>query len=221
MDCNELKEELNKIEEEHMKPSLLKFINPDVLSLISNPIIQKMSVIDWGKAMARPNEIIQKDILKYKKIKVFDPQEDKDCPKIDVKNNSPGFDLLVENSKGKLLRIQSKMRQVKGKEDFSQQVHFETTRRHSKKNKGSSSDSGHVAYSKDEFDFVMISLVNVKENTNKRNNLNDWSFSIVPVLELLNKKTNCCVTHIPSKLLEKYHFKFCDDKLTDYFDSFS
>ena len=98
------------------------------------------------------------------------------------------------------------MRQVKGKDDFSQQTHFETTRRHSKKNEGVSSDSGHVAYSADEFDYVMVTLINVRENLEKRNDINLWSFSIIPINELVNAEKGCCLTHIPAKILEKYKY---------------
>ena len=111
--------------------------------------------------MARCNEIIQKDLLRHCGIEAFDPELDTDCPYINTDNNRPGFDIVVRGADGTLKRVQSKLRQVKGTTDFSRQTHFETTRRHSEKNKGASADSGHVAYSSDEFDYVMITLVNV------------------------------------------------------------
>lgn len=192
-----------------MNTSLMNVINIYAKQLIENPIVQNMSVIDWGKAMARCNEIIHKDILKHSGIDAYDPEIDEDCPSIDVKNNSPGFDIVAKRSDGTLVRIQSKLRQVRGKTDFSQQLHFETTRRHSKKNAGASSDSGHVAYGCDEFDYVMVSLVNVGkhgDNRENRNSIDNWSFTLIPVSELINKEKQCCVTHIPSALLKKYEF---------------
>jgi hypothetical protein len=197
------------MEEQQSNINLMDIIHPDARQLIENSIIQSMSVIDWGKAMARCNEIMQKDLLCASGIEAYDPETDKDCPKIDTTNNSPGFDILIKKD-GKLLRIQSKLRQVKGKSDFSHQIHFETTRRHSKKNEGSASESGHVAYGCDEFDYVMISLINVGKTGNdrtKRNDVNNWSFSIIPIHELIDKEKNCCLTHIPAKLLEKYQYK--------------
>ena len=140
---------------------LMNVICPDAKELIENKIIQNMTVIDWGKAMARCNEIIQIDILRSIGIKAYDPETDEDCPEISTSNNSPGFDAIVKNSEGKISRLQSKLRQVTGVTDFSRQTHFETTRRHSKKNEGPASSSGHVAYGTDEFDYVMVSLVNV------------------------------------------------------------
>ena len=190
--------------------SLMKIIPLAARQLIENPIITSMTVIDWGKAMARCNEIIQKSLLRYSGIEAYDPETDEDCPTIDTTNNSPGFDIVVVNHEGKKVLIQSKLRQVRGITDFSQQTHFETTRRHSEKNKGASSDSGHVAYGCNEFDFVMISLINVGKNGDirkNRNTVDNWSFSIIPIKELIDKEKNCCFTHIPAKLLEKYQYK--------------
>ena len=188
--------------------SLMNIICPDVKHIIENRIIQNMSVIDWGKVMARPNEIIQKDVLKSIGIEAYDPETDADCPKISTSNNSPGFDILARSpNTGKIFRIQSKMRQVRGVTDFSQGVHFETTRRHSKKNQGTASDGGHVAYGCDEFDYVMISLVNVGKDgkdKEKRNNIDNWSFTLIPVESVIDKERGCCYRRISSKILEKY-----------------
>jgi len=194
-----------------MSLSLMNVINADARQLVDNGIIQSMTVIDWGKAMARANEIIQKELLVHCGIKAFDPELDSDCPEIDTKNNSPGFDILVKNTDGELKRIQSKLRQVRGTDDFSQQTHFETTRRHSKKNEGVASDSGHIAYSVDEFDYVMVRLINVRAGRERRNNIDLWSFAIIPIHELICKEKGCCLTHIPSKILEKYKYKINPD----------
>ena len=188
---------------------LNNIIQSDARNLLENNIIRNMSVIDWGKAMARCNEIIQKDLLNYFGITAYDPEIDIDCPKIDTANNSPGFDIIAEKKDGTLVRIQSKLRQVGGVNDYSRQVHFETTRRHSKKNENVAAESGHVAYGCDEFDYVLVSLINVgkcgKIRIN-RNNVDNWSFALVPIIELIDKKKQCCVTHIPAKILQKYKF---------------
>lgn len=196
---------------ENTHHSLMDVIHPDARLLIENGIIQSMTVIDWGKALARANEIIQKDLLCHCGIEAYDPELDENCPTIETKNNSPGFDILaIHPTTGQPLRIQSKLRQVKGATDFSQQTHFETTRRHSDKNKGTSSDTGHVAYSTDEFDYVMVTLVNVGKDgklRENRNTIDKWSFSIIPISELVNNDKGCCVTSISSKLLKKYQYK--------------
>ena len=112
--------------------------------------------------------------------------------------------MIVKNQNGKLKRIQSKLRQVTGVTDFSKQTHFETTRRNSKKNKDTAAaESGHVAYSADEFDYVMVTLINVKNGTQRRNDVNLWSFSIVPIADLVDPNKGCCLTKIPSKILAK------------------
>jgi hypothetical protein len=189
--------------------TLMNVICSDARELIENKIIQNMTVIDWGKALATCNEIIQIDILKSIGIEAYDPETDKDCPRISIANNSPGFDAVVKNSNGKISRLQCKLRQVKGITDFSQLIHFETTRRHSTKNKGPASDSGHIAYGCDEFDYVMVSLVNVGKDgkyRENRNNIDKWSFSLIPVEALINKEKRCCFNNISSKILEQYKF---------------
>ena len=109
--------------------SLMNVIPPAAKQLIENEIIQSMSVIDWGKAMARCNEVIQKYILKSIGIDAYDPETDVDCPKISTANNSPGFDILAKlNGKCRT----PKLRQAA---ETSANKHIETTRRHSK-NKG-------------------------------------------------------------------------------------
>jgi len=187
----------------------MNVICPAAKELIENKIIQNMTVIDWGKAMARCNEIIQIDILRSIGIKAYDPETDEDCPEISTSNNSPGFDAIVKNSEGKIYRLQSKLRQVTGVTDFSRNTHFETTRRHSKKNEGPASSSGHVAYGIDEFDYVMVSLVNVGKDgklKKNRNNVDNWSFSLIPVEALIDKERGCCFNNISSNTLEKYKF---------------
>ena len=62
--------------------SLMNVINADARQLVNNRIIQSMTVIDWGKAMARANEIIQKELLIYSGLEAFDPELDTNCPEI-------------------------------------------------------------------------------------------------------------------------------------------
>ena len=187
-------------------PSLMDVIPPAARELIENSIIQSMSVIDWGKAMARANEIIQKHLLIYCNINAYDPELDEDCPAINTTNNSPGFDIVVQTADGQLKRIQSKLRQVKGVTPFSQQSHFETTRRHSKKNQGAAVQSGHVAYANDEFDYVMVTLINVRDGWEKRKSVDAWSFSLIPIAALIDEERGCCFTHIPAAVLKRYEY---------------
>ena len=202
----------------------MNVIDPAAVELLQNKIIRNSSIIDWGKQIARCNEIIQKNLLCHCGVPTFDPA-DKEDTNITIANNSPGFDMISSktqfehslNSKGlplnnrckhtSFVRIQSKLRQVTGSTPFSRQTHFETTRRHSKKNEGSSSNTGHVAYSLDEFDYVMISLVHIKDSTLNRHIVDNWAFSIIPITELIDADTGCCKTRISSFLLKKYEYK--------------
>ena len=135
---------------------------------------------------------------------------DHDLPPIDTKNNSPGFDLVIVTPDDKKIRIQSKLRQVKGNEDWSQQVHFETTRRNSEKNKDKN-HTGHICYSLDEFDFVMVSLVNDKVNRDKIKDCNLWSYSLINIKDLEDKDHGCCVSHIAPTILKKNIIKVNED----------
>lgn len=136
--------------------------------------------------------------------------DDTDLPPIDTKNNSPGFDLVVVSPEGKQFRIQSKLRQVRGIHDYSQQIHFETTRRNSEKNK-TKNHTGHVCYSLDEFDLVMVSLVNDRVNRDKIKDCNMWSFTLISIKELEDAEHNCCYSHINPEILKKNIIKIKDD----------
>jgi len=137
---------------------------------------------------------------------------DDDYPlKIDISNNSPGFDLIIIRPDNKYIRIQSKLRQVNGIYDYSQQVHFETTRRNSSKNKDKN-HTGHICYSLNEFDLVMISLVNDRTNRNDViKNCNLWNFSLIPIKELEDDEHNSCNSHIKPEILKKNIISLEDD----------
>lgn len=175
-------------------------LSSSVKSILENDIVQKMSIIDWGKTLAKFNEVIHKHILKLEGFPVYDVDLDQDCP-IKSMNNNPGYDIVIILDSNKVIRIQSKLRQIKGKTSFSRSVHFETTRRHSKKNINSSK-TGHICYNENEFDYVMISLVNVKY----RNDFKKWKFSLIPIKALIDGKTGLCRSSISSKILKKYEY---------------
>lgn len=185
---------------------IMKIIEIQDRNLLENSRIFNMSRIDWGKTMAVSNQYIQRNILRAKLekhgFKVYSTDDD-DLPEIDTANNSPGWDLLIVKPDGTFLRVQSKLRQVKGITDYSQQTHFETTRRNSVKNKDKN-HTGHICYSLDEFDFVMISLVNDRlKRQEKIKNCNSWSYCIVPISELEDKERGCCVPKITPTILKR------------------
>mgnify|MGYP003386427735 FL=1 len=136
-DINNLINETKKLSISN-KIDIMEIIEKEDLELLNNKRIYEMSRMDWGKTMAISNQYIQRNILK-KNLEKFNYKvystDDKDLPtKINTMNNSPGYDIIVITPNKKTVRIQSKLRQVKGINDYSQQVHFETTRRNSKKN---------------------------------------------------------------------------------------
>lgn len=187
---------------------IMEIIDDEDKELLLNKRIQNMSRMDWAKTMAISNQYIHKNILQHKLSKFgykIYTSDDNDFPKnidIDKTNNSPGFDIIVINPDGKIYKIQSKLRQVRGNTDYSQQLHFETTRRNSEKNKDKN-HTGQVCYSLDEFDYVMVSIINDKQNRDKIKNCNLWTYCIIPISDLKDEKHNCCVSHIESKIIEK------------------
>jgi len=192
---------------------IMDIIELDDRNLLTNNRIINMSRIDWGKTMAVSNQYIQRNILRYMLMPygyyVYST-DDSDIPNIDIKNNSPGFDLLIISPNGEHIRVQSKLRQVNGKNDYSHQIHFETTRRNSEKNKDKN-HTGHICYSMDEFDLVMISLVNDKLNRETIQNCNAWTYSLIPIKDIEDVEHNCCFSHIKPHVLQKNIIKLTDD----------
>jgi hypothetical protein len=192
------------------KIDIMKIINQGDKTLLENERVISYSRSDWGKNCSISNQYIQRQILSKKLspygYSVF-TTDDKDFPKnIDTKNNSPGFDILIQSKDGENFRVQSKLRQVNGKTPFSKQINFETTRRHSEKNI-KRCHTGHVCYNIDEFDFVMISLVYDRDDrVNMIKDCNKWSYSFVPKSELIDYDRNCMVSKIEGTILKKYHF---------------
>lgn len=166
------------------------------------------------KTISISNQYIHRNILRY----MLSPYgylvystDDIDIPtNINIKNNSPGFDLLIITPENINIRVQSKLRQVNGIYDYSHQVHFETTRRNSEKNKDKN-HTGHICYSLDEFDFVMFSLINDRIDRNNIKNCNLWSYSLIPIKDLEDKIHNCCYSHIKPEIIKKNLITIDDD----------
>jgi hypothetical protein len=194
---------------------IMEIINKEDKELLFNKRILSLKRIDWGKIVGQINQYIQKNILEYM-LKDYGysvyTSDNNDLPGIiDVKNNSPGFDIIIVSPENKIFKIQSKLRQVNGLTDYSQQIHFETTRRNSKKNEYRN-HTGHICYSLDEFDFVFVSLINDKHNRiNKIKNCNLWSYTLIPIKCLKDEKKNCCVSKISPDILEKNIIKLNHD----------
>ena len=194
---------------------IMNLIEIEDIELLKNNRILNMTRNDWGKTISVSNQYIQRNILKHMLCKygdynVYSTDEKIKWNNIDIKNNSPGFDLVIQTPDDKYIRVQSKLRQVRGIHDWSQQIHFETTRRNSKKNKDKN-HTGHICYSGDEFDLVMISIINDRLNRDYIKNVNFWSFFLIPIKELLDSENKCCYSHIKSDILKKNIIKIKDD----------
>ena len=161
-------------------------IEKDVFNMVDNKFIANMSPIDWGKTMAIANEYICRDLMtSLGRTKVIHTDECVEGSEggmlieklnIDTSNNGSGFDTIVL-SNGK--RIQCKLRQVKGKTPYSTQTHFDNTRRTTGQNKGvaGGGESGHVRYGTNEFDYVLVSLVESYKDKSVRTDLNKWNIT--------------------------------------------
>jgi hypothetical protein len=196
----------NKLDAVKINVDIMDIIEPEDKDLLINKRIINMSRNDWGKTIAVSNQYIQRNILRYSLekygYKIYEIN--------DRKNNSPGYDLIIETSNNNIIRVQSKLRQVNGKTDFSQQIHFETTRRNSIKNKNKN-HTGHICYSLDEFDLVMISIVNDRLDRSKIKNCNEWSYCLIPIKELEDKQKGCCLSAIPKNVIENNIINIEDD----------
>lgn len=189
-----------------MKIQEKSYTNLDILNALNNPFINSLSPLEYGKAIQsaveeyvtfKINEIAEEQIL----LDIMSSQNL--IEEFRYKNNGPGFDRLLVGPKKK---IQIKFRQVDGVEPWSQQVHFENTRRHSKKNQNSSSQNGLVCYSITEFDYVILVLCHIKKG--KRQNFANWSFSLVPIEQLKDvNNEGYCLPKVPSKVISENYLK--------------
>ena len=180
-----------------------EFTLEDVIQVLENPYINQLSPLEYGKAIQSAVEhyVSEKiNLISGEKILVDVEKDEILKEKFNYANNGPGFDrLLLTKEK----RVQLKFRQVDGSTPYSRQTHFENTRRHSEKNLGSSSKSGHVCYSTNEFDYVVVVLCHIKNM--ERTNYKNWSYSLIPIQDLedpINK--GFCLPHIPSNSLKEY-----------------
>ena len=163
-------------------------------------LIKEGNLRDLGKMFGDANEDVQSDwIAKNTSFTAFPRSDFDDDP------DASGFDLRVTLSK---MRIQSKIR-VKD-------IHLEQTRRKSAKNSGDASSTGHVSYSVDEFDVLLVSRP-LGNKATKRDNYIDtsrpieeyadvekWDMIAIPAKELEDPKRpgflrNTCPKGIWSK----------------------
>ena len=104
-------------------------------------LIEESNLRDLGKMYGDANEDLQCDWIAENTSFTARPRTD-----FDDDPDASGFDLLTTTA---LMRIQSKIR--------VNDIHLEQTRRKSSKHEGDASTTGHVSYSKGEFDVLLVS----------------------------------------------------------------
>ena len=118
----------------------------------------------------------------------------------DTAVNIVGYDFIIKN-KDKFYKVQSKLRQVKGLDKYTCRVNITTSRRRD--------NLKDVPYRNDDFDYLFVSLVNIKDNYECRSDINKWGFSLIPVKELIDiNNPDYLVKNVSSELLNKYKLYF-------------
>lgn len=189
---------------------LMDCIDEDDQRILKNKRLFKMTPPDWGMSLGITNQYIQGSLLKLKYDTVYcDYDEIKNCG-FDITSNIYGFDIIFKKN-NKFYTVQSKLRQVRGIDSFSCRVNITTSRR-----RGNIKD---VPYLKTDFDYLFVSLVNIKENTDNRKDVNKWDFSFIPVDKLIDpNNTDYLLKNVPTDILNEYKIDFkkkMNDKMID------
>lgn len=173
----------------------------DVTNLLVESFKEKVSeesARDVGKILQFANEIfIRKWIKDFCGI-------DNDKVENDEFGNEPSWDINMypSSKRSRIVRVQAKFRGGKSKSGMPT-LHMENTRRVSKKNLGDASSSGHVAYSKDEFDVVVFTIPREDIFTTEH-----WEVLAIPTYELIDPKyPNYLCRRVSSALYKKYKGK--------------
>ena len=174
---------------------LMNYIHDDDKKILNNKRLLKMSPTDWGMSVGITNEYIQAELLKTIYPEVYTETNDIRNKGFDIGVNIKGFDFIFRKD-NRFYKVQSKLRQVKGIDKYSCQINIETSR---KKNR----------YTIFDFDYLFISLVNIKENYNNRSDINKWGFTLIPVNELIDKENpKYLINNVSSEILNKYKIHF-------------
>ena len=195
---NENKDDLTHIKYDDI--DLMDCIDEDDQRILKNKRLFKMTPPDWGMSLGITNQYIQGSLLKLKYDTVYcDYDEIKNCG-FDITSNIYGFDIIFKQN-NKFYTVQSKLRQVRGIDSFSCCVNITTSRR-----RGNIKD---VPYLKTDFDYLFVSLVNIKENTDNRKDVNKWDFSFIPVKKLIDpNNTDYLLKNVPTDILNEYKIDF-------------
>ncbi|RLI65973.1 MAG: hypothetical protein DRO67_01835 [Candidatus Asgardarchaeum californiense] len=164
----------------------------DVDVLNSLQLIKNLPTKDYARVIGSVGDKYVKEFLEENTSIKFVNSYDEDSKR---NANESGYDLLTSTNK----RIQVKVRHYYGKGPTDRQLHFETTRRNSKKNVGFQSTSGHIAYGADEFDMVFVILIPVGKEFRDRK---FWHYACIDKKDLVDSNNvNFLMTKISSEAL--------------------
>ena len=145
-------------------------------------LIKEGNLRDLGKMFGAANEEVQSEWIAENTSFTVLPRSD-----FDDDPDASGFDMMTADVYK--IKIQSKIR-VNG-------IHLEQTRRKSVKNDGDASSTGHVSYSTDEFDVLLVS----RPLGNKASRLDKYEDTSRPVVEYAEVEKWDMIA-IPAKELE-------------------
>lgn len=175
---------------------LMEYITEDDKRILHNKRFIKMSPNEWGISVAIINQYIQASLLKIHYEDTFIELDDIKKIYPNIQENIRGFDFLLKKN-DKFYRVQSKIRQIKGYDPYSCKVSIKTSR----KKKG--------PYNNNEFDYLFVSLINIKKDYQNRININNWGFSFIPIEVLRDpSNNNFLMKEVPSSILRKYQINF-------------
>ena len=179
---------------------LMNYIEEDDKRILTNKRLLKMSPGDWGMSVGISNEYIQANLLRTIYPEIYTEPYDIRNKGFDTGINISGYDFIFKNN-NKFYKVQSKLRQTKGLDTYSCQVSITTSRR--------SSNLKEVPYKKDDFDYLFVSLINIKDSYDNRSDINKWGFSLIPVEDLIDKNnSDYLIKNVSGELLNKYKLQF-------------
>ena len=163
-------------------------------------LMQERNLRDLGKMFGDANEDVQSDWIAKNTSFTALPRSD-----FDDDPDASGYDLKTQNG----MLIQSKVR-VKD-------IHLEQTRRKSAKNDGDASSTGHVSYSVDEFDVLLVSrplgnkatkqdkYIDTSRPIEEYDDVEKWDMIAIPAKELADpKRPGFLRNNCPKGIWSKY-----------------
>lgn len=165
-------------------------------------LMKEGNLRDLGKMFGDANEDVQSDWIAKNTSFTALPRSD-----FDDDPDASGFDLMTSDIVK--MKIQSKIR-VKN-------IHLEQTRRKSAKNNGDASSTGHVSYTVDEFDVLLVSrplgnkatkrdkYIDTSRTIEEYDDVEKWDMIAIPAKELEDpKRAGYLYSGVPKGIWSQY-----------------